>query len=207
MLKVVGLVSLFALTACGSGSSKKEARPPQRNGNGASTGFDLQGIGASTWLSGCLVSSDEKTSALIGYQMEDVRMARTTKVFDGSTCASEELYAIKVATYDETRISDTDEVQGGKLIKSFFGSMTFSPEKDSFTATLNETAVYGFNDWVTKTPKVVSGLKYDAETKAEWSAGKGVELIYKVENDKLFFAYFDDNNAPYFDEKVFHTKQ
>jgi hypothetical protein len=207
MFKVLGLVSLFALTACGSGSSKKEARPPQHSGNGASTGFDLQGIGASTGISSCLISSDEKTSAIIGYQMEDVRMARTTKVFDGSVCAPDELYAIKVATYDETRISDTNEVPGGKLIKSFFGSMTFSPEKDSFTTTLNETAVYGFKDWVTKTPKVVSGLKYDNETKAEWSAGKGVELIYKVENDKLFFAYFDDNNAPYFDEKVFHTKQ
>ena len=207
MLKVLGLVSLFALTACGSGKSKKEARPPQHNGTGASTGFDLQGMGASTWLSGCIPSSDEKTSAIIGYQMEDVRMARTTKVFDNATCTPEELYAIKVATYNETRISDTDEVPGGKLIKSFFGSMTFSPEKDSFTATLNESSVYGFKDWVTKTPKDVSGLKYDSETKPEWNAGKGVELIYKVEADKLFFAYFDDNDAPYFDQNIFYTKQ
>lgn len=207
MLKVIGLVSLFALTACGSGKSKKEARPPQNDGTGASTGFDLQGMGASTWLSSCVSSSDEKTSAIIGYQMEDVRMARTTKVFDGATCAAEEFYAIKVTTYNETRISDTNEVPGGKLIKSFFGSVTFSPEKDSFTASLNETAVYGFKEWVTKTPKDVSGLKYGVETKAEWIAGKGIEMIYKVEGDKLFFAYFDDNNAPYFDETLFHTKQ
>lgn len=207
MFKALGIVIVFALTSCGSDKAKNEARPPQQNSSGTSTGFDLQGMGASTWLSSCLVSKDTLTSAIVGYQMEDTRMSRSTKVFYNDSCAANDLYAIKVATYNETRITDTNEVAGGKLIKSFFGSMTFSPEQDAFTATLNETSVYGFKDWVTKSAKDVTGLKYDAETKAEWSAGKPIELIYKLEGEKLFFAYFDNNDQPYFDETVFFTKQ
>ena len=207
MLRILGLVSLVALSSCGSDKGKKDVRPAERTGTGETTGFDLQGMGGSTWLSNCLPSDSSDTSATISYQIEDERMARTLKVFNGLTCAASELYAIKVGTYNETRISNTDEVAGGKLVKSIYGSKTFAPESDAFTATLNETKVYGFTDWLAKTPRDVSGLKYDAESKAEWKAGKRVELIYKVADEKLFFAYFDDNNAPYFDENIFATKQ
>jgi len=209
MFKVLGLVYLITLLSCGqdSGSGKQDTRPPQHDGSGASTGFDLQGLGSSTWLSSCQVSPDSKTSALIGFQLEDTRMARSAKFFDQDSCADSEIYAIKVSTYNEIRVSDTNEITGGKLIKTFFGTMTLSPEQDSYAATLNKTAAYGFNDWATNVSKDVTGLAYNSESKPEWNAGKAIELIYKIEGNKLFFANFDSNDAPYFDEKMAFIKQ
>lgn len=196
-----------AITGCGQDKKKKDDRPQAHPAPVSEGGFGLQGLEATTWLSVCIPSETGKSSVQISYLLQDSSMVKTSKYYDYSDCKPEEQYAERVVQYKEINISASTEISGSKLVSSVFESMQFTSHKEDFTVSINKEAVYGHTDWLTHEAKEVAGKAYDSETRAEWASGKVLELIYKIENEKMFFAYFDDKDKPYYKDDIYFLKQ
>lgn len=206
MIKML-LALALGITGCGQDKKKNDDRPQARPAPTGEGGFGLQGLEATNWLSVCLPSETGKSSVQVTYRLQDSSMVKSSNYYDYSDCKAEEQYAERIVQYNNISISESTEIAGSKLINLTISSMQFIARKDDFTASLNKETVYGHNDWTTNESKEVAGKSYSSDIRAEWAAGKALELIYKIEVEKMFFAYFDDKDKPYYKPEVYFLKQ
>lgn len=207
LYKAAVILTLGSTSACGYWRGESSDRPT-RQPPAEETGFALRGMNDTDWESTCIAGGETKDSARIAWNFADRTMSKLTSYYHGASCAESELYAQRGVAYEQVRISDHGARFADSFrIKSRLVAVTFAPMRPDFATSMNAETAYGSNDWSAGTFKPVTGLVWESGSAAEPKKGKAFSLIYKIEQDTMYFAYTKPDGTFYYElAEPFHRK-
>ena len=200
-MKNIFVISVLSILTVACGKDVKEDKK-----DGPDRGYSLLGIENTVWERPCKASEDKTRSAKRILDLKQTSAIYSKIYFTGLDCLEENKRISYVRKHDKIMKEVSSELAGWDTFYFELSTYKATVHRVRLLKFFNQYKRFGFSDWELSKSKEISGLKWDADSEAEGKIGTIKSNTVLLEDDKLYFADYNDRQ-PIADRTYFYTKR